>query len=60
MTSQQITAAQTLRYARLALHCAPTDFDRAVARLFLCRAIKDMRATLPPNPTGGMFHRPQI
>lgn len=58
--SEHKKAAIALRYARLALASAPTEFDRAVAKLFLGRAIRELEAALPLKPDGEMFFRRQV
>lgn len=58
--SQLHTARIALCYARVALSFAPTDFDKAVARMHLRHAIKRVESALPAKERVSIFHRQQI
>jgi hypothetical protein len=57
--SQLHTARIALCYARVALSFAPTDFDKAVARMHLRHAIKRVESALPAKADGSLFFRKQ-
>jgi len=58
MTDEQ-TAVMAVRFARDAIRCASTQFDRAVAKTALYHAIRKLEAAMPNEPSGQMFFRPQ-
>lgn len=53
------TAVMALNFARDAIRCAETDFDRAVAKTALYHAIRKLEAAMPNEPSGQMFWRRQ-
>lgn len=59
MTDEQ-TARSAVRFARDAIRCAETQFDRAVAKTALYHAIRKLEAAMPNEPTGEMFFKRQI
>jgi len=59
MTLDEQTAIMAVRFARDAVRCASTDFERAVAKTGLYHAIRALEAAMPNAPSGEMFFRKQ-